>query len=152
MPNTISIRRAVFLRTKTTLTNISQQTGIPISTLSYVSRGERNLPSQYVTPLRNFYQRFSYQQMRTAGIAVNQAHRFSWYQPEKVQLVLVEFETKIKYLTEGYVANYKKYIDGTINSDQALELWYDGEKAIREGIEKSEKPYEKWLEYGTRET
>jgi len=151
MLNSISIRRAVFLRSKTTLTNISQSTGIPVSTLSYVSRGERNLPSKYITPLRNFYQRTSYQLMRTAGISVNQAHRFSWYQPEKVQLVLTEFETKIKYLTEGYVANYKKYIDGEIDDNQVLELWYDGEKAIREGIEESEEPYEKWLEYGTGE-
>jgi hypothetical protein len=148
--NTISVRRTVFLRQKNTLTSISQSTGIPISTLSYVSRGERNLPSKYTSVLRNYYQRNTYQIMRSSGISVNQAHRFSWYNPEKVQSILVEFETKIKYLTEGYVANYKKYIDGEIEDDQVMELWYDGEEAIRKGIEESDQPYETWLDYGTR--
>lgn len=57
---------------------ISERTGIPIATLSYVIRGERNLPTKYILPLRNAYARLNYLELREAGLPVQLARSLRW--------------------------------------------------------------------------
>ena len=68
-------------------TEMSRLTGIPRSTIGFVHRGERDLPSEYNSVMRNLYQRTAYAEMRDSGASAEIAKKFSWYSPGRVEQV-----------------------------------------------------------------
>lgn len=73
-----------FVGDRMSQSEISRETGIPRSTVGFVMRGERDLPTEYQSIMRNLYQRTAYQSMREAGASADIAKKFSWYSPGRV--------------------------------------------------------------------
>jgi len=149
MTNT-SIRRLQFVTVERPLTWVSEETGIPTSTLSYVNRGLRNLPKQYVDTIRNLYQRESYSRMRNAGASSEQARRYSWYVPTTVGNVMIDYSLKVEELAGGIVAAKLKGLERDATTDEILDLWSDARQSIVEGLQNSRKPLEDILDYGRK--
>ena len=82
----IAQRRLSYMGLTKTDTWIAQQTGIPRSTVGFVRRGERALPSQYDYDLRLGYQRVAYNKLREEGMNTDQSRKFSSYSPESSSL------------------------------------------------------------------
>jgi transcriptional regulator with XRE-family HTH domain len=76
-----------FIGERMSQADISRETGIPRSTVGFVMRGERELPTEYTSSLRNLYQRTAYAEMRESGASVEIAKKFSWYSPGRVEQV-----------------------------------------------------------------
>jgi hypothetical protein len=136
-----------------TQADIARNASIPSSTMSYVMRGERELPSTYNPNLRNLYQRTAYKALREKGMSTTQARRFSWYAPSKIVEVLQQAIDIVQKISSARFAKYKEYLQsiGQYTTDEAV--LESLTKAIRDAISKSDLPEERLagIEYGTTE-
>lgn len=123
--------------------SISRATGIPTSTLSYVIRGERTLPSKYHTSLRNEYQRTAYQVLRSSGLSATQARRFSWYSPSRIYNVLSEVGGVVEKLTESRYKQYEEYLKRTGQWKSETDTRQRLSDAIAAALAKSDLPEER---------
>ena len=128
---------------------ISQASGIPIETISYVRSGEWKLPAQYTASLRNLYQREAYTAMRDVGFSYHQARRFSWYTPERVTDVTARMEHTIEELAVGRTGVQIDRLEKLGLPYSAEEEYAKSYQIMVEAIRKSPKPVEdieKYLE------
>ena len=135
-----------------TQAEISRQTGIPTSTVSYVLREERNLPAQYNPGLRNAFQREAYHNLREAGLSSTQADRFKWYVPGTVTIVTEQTTGIVGSIVDKRMEAYSQYLksQGTYISEEDTRARLM--EAIAESIQKSELPYERILSIEYRNT
>lgn len=107
--------------------DISRMTGIPRSTVGFVHRGERTLPTEYLKSMRNLYQRTAYRAMREGGASTEIAHKFSWYSAGRVNQVDkiydeltsktafgVTLKRKLEAEDEGYTFDFKEEYDSVL--------------------------------------
>jgi len=122
---------------------MSEQSGIPSSTLSAVARGERKLPEMYRSDLRNMYQRTAYHDMREQGLSPDQARRFSWYSSTRVKEVVQEIGSVVSRIAdsriESFIESQKRR--GTYSGDN--EARAELEDAIQDAISRSDLPEER---------
>ena len=145
----LNIRRVQFLNQAESLATISEETGIPRSSLSYIARGERNLPKIYQTPLSNYYRRQAYSRLRDVGLSSVQANRFRWYAPEKVLGVENTMREKIQELTLGVMAARSRKEGHPLDARTILKDFQKEAAKMIEAIQKSPKTLEQIEKYGT---
>lgn len=145
------IRKVQFLYQQTTLSKISEETGIPASSLSYISRGLRDVPRVYKTTLANFYRREAYDRLRTVGLSSYQANRFRWHAPEKVLEVENTMREKLMELTLGALSSRAKGAGGNIDPESLFKMFGEELNRMVKAIQKSPKNYEDIEKYGTFE-
>lgn len=141
----MTLARARLTAVKETLSQaeISRQTGIPQSTLSYVLSGERELPDKYKKATRNIYQRTTYRQLRDTGLSATQARRWSWYSPPTVTKVWSEVGDVVDKLVNYRFEAYNDYLKRTGKwiSDANTRERLRG--AMEEALRKSDLPEER---------
>jgi len=121
---------------------IAQASGIPISTIGYVRRGERELPSQHYSTMRNLYQRETYRQLREEGFSYHQARRFSSYAPATVTKNVETMKDVIEKLSIGRAGGMAaKYEKLGIPYD-ASKLYQESGKVMKKAIQESHKSFE----------
>lgn len=126
---------------------IAKSTGIPRSTVGFVRRGERFLPSKYSLPLRAGYEREGYRRMRATGFSRAQADRFKWYAPESVGLKISEMKLTVNKLTLGVTGQQIEKLKREGKSFDRDDIWGETKIKIIEGLQRSKKPVEDIGEY-----
>ncbi len=104
--------RLLYLTKTHTYRDIAEITGIPVSTISYVIRGERILQGRYHLPLRSMYERQVYGDLRALGMSAQMARRFRSFSTERI----VQYQSKanevvnmlVDYRFEAYKASLIK--------------------------------------------
>lgn len=140
--------RLGYLLDELSQSDVVGMTGIPASTLSYVSRGIRTLPVVHEKALRNAYQREARFRMEDSGFSGSQRNRFASFAPSTVRKVTKDVQDKIEYLAWGTAKSMiaRMATKGIIlSTEDALEV---ATKQVKEGFLKSKWGYEKWMEYG----
>lgn len=136
-----------FTLEKNTQSYVSQQTGIPQSTISYVSRGLRELPSIYDRAMRNFYQREAYRRLYAGGVSSYQADRFKWYVPDSVHTQLNNLFEKINFLATGALASTLEGLNYIPTDKEYISLFELEKELMKQSTRKSSKPLESIFDY-----
>jgi hypothetical protein len=140
-------RNLQFVSETRSQTWIAEQSGIPRSTVGFVLRGERPLPSEYAHAARALYQREGYTRMRSEGFSVPQADRFKWYRPEAVKI-------KIGIMKEIVNTSTTMIVGQRMARDQKQGIfhnisyyWKQAKEDVQEGFRRSKKTLEDWEKY-----
>lgn len=145
--NTVQTRRLGYIGDTRSDIWIARETGIPRSTLGYVRRGERRLPTQYRAAVRNLYQREAYRRLREVGVSSIQARRFSWYTVKKVRAVTDIVNKLVADLTHNRVISLIANPENEYTVGDYDKLFGENYQYIRDALRKSEKPVEHWEDY-----
>lgn len=143
----LNIRRLQYTATFLSQKKISEATGIPQSTLSFVLRGKRHLPKKYISSTRNFFQRTVYNNLRGLGMSTIQAKRFSWYSPTSIIEIEGTMKMKLNDLTLGIIGQLTKRLDHKPTIQEINSLYGEAREKLILGMQKSHKVYEEWLDY-----
>lgn len=126
--------RLAVLRKSVSYRKISEETGIPISTISYTVREQRVLPAKYTQSLRNYYSRNIYKQLRDVGMSPQSARRYRWFTPSKQMEFIQEADDLVNQLVDYRMQQQIDYMrrQGTFVSEaDTRSKLYDW---IREGL------------------
>jgi len=143
----ISSRRLTYVQARRTDKWISDQTGIPRSTIGFIRRGDRKASTDNIKLIRNLFQRESYKNMRYEGMTVKAATRFKWYAPESVQLKESIIKMTVNKLTTGITAQDMWEMDGTGIGYNKTELWYKNREEVKDSLKKSKEIFEEIAQY-----
>lgn len=127
---------------------IRQATGIPRSTLSYVVRGTRNLPTRYYDTVRKLYARETYARFRGVGMPAHIARGFRYGSPPRIEEIVGKWKDKVSFLSEGWIAKRRETFKAQGIYVSAEDLKEEAEEAIMEGLEQSGKTIEQIYDYG----
>ena len=126
---------------------IAQHSGIPRSTVGFVLRGERTLPSKYNLNARRIYQTEVYATMKAAGMSASQATRFKWYAPEAVRLKIGIMKEIVKESTLMRIGQ-KQVKDEKQGIIQGIDdYWKDTKEEVAESYRQSYKTLDDWVDY-----
>lgn len=142
----IAQRRLGFVFEQRSYGWIARESGIPRSTVRYAALGERVLPTQYQSTLRNLYQREAYKRLGDVGFSPHQARRFSSFAPASVSIKILDMRLKVQDLTIGAVGREMEDLDLPGVFDDYPDLWNEMYEQVLEGMQKSKKPWEE-LDY-----
>jgi len=131
----IAQRRLSYMFETKTDTWIAQQTGIPRSTVGFVRRGERALPSQYDYDLRLGYQRVSYSNLREEGMNTDQARKFSSYSPESSGLKQMIMKDIVNGSTMNACIQEKLRLEKEGISIEIKDIWDTMHDQVVEGFQ-----------------
>jgi len=126
---------------------IEGMTGIPRSTLGFVRRGERNLPSEYLNTLRNTYRRSAYNDLRSEAMPFHQARKYSSGSARKVQEVGVEMRMLVTQSTRGALTGALAKLEKQGIIPNMKDLQAKMLEAVRKGYMKSQKSFEDFQDY-----
>lgn len=119
------------------LADISTETGIPQSTLSYVTRGLRSLPDQYKQSTINAYKRSTTSYLKEARFPQRTVSRFRGYAPDTLRGLKEELSVMKHALSEG--AARQLFNVSWIKSPKTFQDYFDEMLIkIESGIEMSE--------------
>jgi hypothetical protein len=144
--NTIDTRRITYTLMTRSQAWLSEASGVPRSTLSYVARGLRELPAQYRESIRNVYQGEAYGNLRMSGASSTQANRFKWYVPETVLNVQSSYGLKAMEWTVGVIGSKLKGLGRPATEQEVLNLWDESYEDVIDGMQQSKEPYERVME------
>lgn len=144
--SSVAQNRIEFISVTRSDTWIAAQTGIPRSTVGFVRRGERDLPSKYQTTLRNAFQREAYARMRETGFSTTQARRYSWYSTEQISYRISEMRLLVDRFTAGAVGMSIAKARAAGQSYDEDVLWASMRSLIIEGLQYSPEPVEEFAE------
>lgn len=120
---------------------ISSMSGVPRSTIGFVRRGERTLPSQYLTPLRDTYRKVNYQIQRAEGFSYHQARKYSSSSVATSRSVIAEMGQMVKTYAKGALTGIQAKTKSlgiirslSVMAKQAVE-------AVKAGMRKSHKDF-----------
>lgn len=123
---------------------ISSQTGIPRSTIGFVRRGERTLPTEYEYDLRLVFQREAYGIQRSAGMSFGQARRFSSYSPEANTLKTGIMKDIVNTNTMGGCIQEKLRLEKQGILIEIDDIWYSVKADVEDAYRHSDKTFEEW--------
>lgn len=129
---------------------VSRQTGIPQSTISYVASGQRSLPTKYDRQLRNMYQREAYKNIYDIIPNSTNANRYKWYAPSTVRSVQKELQEITDYLTEGAIGAHFSNLGRDASMDEIETAWPAMHEAVVRGMAASPYSLDEWRDYGHR--
>lgn len=99
---------------------ISEITGIPQSTLSYVVNEQRELPTKYENTLYNAYRSTAYGRLKDSGLSTIEANRFKGGNVDRVRAAGRMFEEMVDFSTQSAV-NLEKWRRGGIMTEAEQE-------------------------------
>lgn len=132
------------------VSQISDETGIPVSSVSYVTRGLRSLTTSYDVGLRNAYKRSTYTYLRNNSFDTSNSNRFRGYSVSTLREVSSQMNQMIQGLANGAYLQIYRY---TQDRDQVNwnEVYNDMVTRISDGMSNSQVPHEeKWQDYPWR--
>jgi hypothetical protein len=109
--------RFMFLRETRRVYNISQDTGIPYSTLYRYATRQAKLPAKWENNLYNAYARETYNRARQLGYDVATAKQRQYWNPQRWHLSSASNESRTTLYT--YLNVKRKYPDETMTLKQA---------------------------------
>jgi hypothetical protein len=125
-----------------TYNQISEETGIPASSVGYINRGERDVPMVYRTSANNAYRTIAYDNLRQTGLSSVQSNRFKWYTPEKVLDVENSMSSTLLKFTLGATAEKISAMGGEISGKEIMSI-FDAELSImKKALQRSPHPME----------
>jgi transcriptional regulator with XRE-family HTH domain len=140
-------QRVQYLSKNMSLREIARETGIPRSTLGYVWRGERQLPTDYVTDLETTYRKGVYANLREVGVSVEQSQLYRYLSPSMASSLEARMETTINRLSLGaYAAAAEKMNRQGLLFDPA-KLFPDMKARVTAGLRASDKTIEEKENY-----
>lgn len=125
---------------------IAVQTGIPRSTLGFVRRGERALPSVYVSEIRNTFQRTVYAEMKSYGFSASQAKRFTWYAPESINVRLTDYRLRVEEMSLGVMTKRIARMQDAGIAYNEDSVYQEAFADVQEGLRQSKAPVEDILD------
>ena len=126
---------------------IAQQSGIPRSTIGFVLRGERTLPTKYNLNARRIYQTEVYARAKFVGMSANQASRYKWYAPEAVRLKIGIMNEIVNESTLMRIGQ-KQITDEKIGIIKGIDdYWKDTKDEVKESYRQSYKTLDDWIKY-----
>ena len=134
---------------KVSINALSKATDIPYSTLYYVSKGERELPSKYNDVLKNYYSHEVYYNLRGTGLNSVQSNRFRNSAVEKVSSLTSQIYQSLDYYTSGTVISKASKLDYLPSKKEIEEMYDKALEAIQNGLTKSKQSVEDWIQYGS---
>ncbi len=131
---------------------ISGMTGIPRSTIGFVRRGERSMPTEYRRGLYDDYRKVSYHALSEESLPYHQARRFSSSSPKTVNETMVEMRVLVTQSTRGAITGKlaKLHKQGII--PDLKQIAKDMLAAVKKGFKKSHKSLEQYRDYMFRKT
>ncbi len=130
--------------------DISNLTGIPRSTIGFVRRGERSLPSKYVRPLYDTYRRVNYHILRDEAFSYSQARRYSSSSVKDASGVAVEMRMMVTQSTRGAITGKVTALEKKGILPDLRQIQKDMLAAVRKGYMKSRKDFKQWQDYFMR--
>lgn len=128
-------------------TDIAALTGIPRSTIGFVRRGERALPSEYVKPLYNTYRKVNYHILTDTGMPYHQARKYSSGSVKQSSEVAVEMTMIVTQSTRGAITGKTVALEkkGILVDPRKIES--EMLVAVKRGYQKSHKDFEQHRDY-----
>jgi transcriptional regulator with XRE-family HTH domain len=123
------------------LSEIHYRTGVPVSTLSYVTRGLRHTPKAYSSGIRNAYKSESYYHLKETGFPATQANRFRGYAVNTIRELSNKMNVMIESLGKG-AADQLFERSGFLYTFRREQIIEEMKQKVKEGIEKSDIPWE----------
>ncbi len=130
--------------------DIAGDTGIPRSTIGFVRRGERSLPSQYINPLRNMYRKVNYHILRAEAMSYSQARRYSSSSVKDATGIAVEMRMMVTQSTRGAITGKVTALEKKGILPDLKQVQKDMLAAVRKGYMKSHKDFIQWQDYFMR--
>ena len=132
-------------------TTIAGLTGIPRSTVGFVRRGERQLPSEYYNKLYNDTRKVAYNVLTSEGLPYHQARIYSQKAIPTIQETSVEMQSITSTSIEGAITgklaqNERKGITQTMT-----EIRKAMTDAVMAGFRASHKSYDDFQDYISKE-
>ncbi|MBA7547453.1 hypothetical protein ES705_39875 [subsurface metagenome] len=140
-------RQLAYVAEQRSYAYISRQAGIPYRTVLAMRAGTMKLSSEFARSMRNMFQRESYGRLKEAGFNVQEARRWSWYNPEQVVIKSMSLKAKIGELATGAVAAKLRKLGLPTTIKSVDDLFDDMYRAVKEGIQRSELQTEDWMDY-----
>ena len=131
-----------------TQSTIAQTTGIPQSTLSYVTRGLRDLPEKYHAAVYAMKNTTAYSQLFNLGVPPDQAALISLEPVASLsnrESYLIAVADK---LTVGYIESVSRDSDEQLTDQQYIDKYYESaHRNIIDSLRRSTKPIDEWDDY-----
>lgn len=131
-------------------TQIGIMSGVPRSTIGFVRRGERTLPSQYLTPLRDTYRKINYQIQRQEGFSYHQARKYSSSSVATSRSVITEMKSMVKTYAKGALTGIqaKAKSMGIVRTLKAMAS--QALDSVKAGMRRSHKDFKTITDYRRR--
>lgn len=125
-----------------TYAQISEETGIPVSSVGYINRGERDVPMVYRTSANKTYRSIAYDNLRQSGLSSVQSNRFKWYTPEKVLDVENSMSNTLLKFTLGATAEKISAMGGEISGKEIMSIFDAELSTMKKALQRSPHPME----------
>lgn len=146
-----STSRISFLRETFTRGQIQKQTGIHWARQEAVLSGTKTLSVTERQSLTRMYRRETYIDLRNAGMSVSQSKRFRGYAPPSIHKYISIMDSTIETLAKGVTAKKMAVLDSAGIPYNIRDLIDEMHKKVLEGMKKSKRMYEDWLDYAAEE-
>ena len=120
---------------------IAEQTGIPRSTLGFVRRGEREIPSKYADVLRTFYRGESTLYLTNRGYPTTEAVRLSSSMPTQIRSLSADLDTYIEKIAELHTAKAYDLAEQAGKAFNENQYFADALEKIKDNIARSDLSY-----------
>jgi len=130
--------------------DISLLTGIPRSTIGFVRRGERLLPSEYIRPMYDGFRKVNYNALREVGLPYHQARKYSSASVKTSSDVAVEMGLIVKQSTAGAVIGRTVSLEKKGILPDPTQVEKEMAAAVLRGYQKSHKDFKQMQDYMLR--
>lgn len=133
-------------------TTISGMTGIPRSTVGFVRRGERSLPSEFKRSLYDDYRKVSYHYLTSESMPYHQARKYSSRSAKTVQETGVEMRMLVTQSTRGAITGKLAGLEKRGVIPDMKQVQKEMLAAVQAGYKKSHKSLEQYRDYMLRKS
>lgn len=122
-------------------------TGIPQTTISFVARGLRELPSVYYQTVWKEYRRLSYNNLRKLGVSSFEATRLRYRDPEEIYFHQNRMSKLVNLMTRGRVGSIIAKEGEFISEKEFWNVFDMNIDTIKDSLRKSDKTIDEWYDY-----
>lgn len=142
--------RLEYLRGFMSRGDIQKQTGIHWRTQESIISGTRTITDMGRTNLNRFYRRTTYGNLRSSGMSVSQSRKYTGYKPASVQQYVNSMGEMVSKLARGALKNVTDKYGIPASYAEHMDLYLSLKEKVLEGLKKSVRVYDQWLDYGRK--
>jgi len=147
--STLDRDRLIYLHDTLSYRDISERTGIPLSTVGYVIRGERELGADYRDSLRMTYRQQVFIDYRQIGAAQDVASRYVLATTHRARSVLEDAKKMNAVYVNNLVLRKILQYDRRGESYDLPTLWKEARELVIAAHEWSKSDPDEWTEEGS---
>ena len=147
----LNTERLQFLNESYSQSAISELTGIPRSTLSYVLRDQRSLPSKYIESTRDNYLADAFERLVEHGAPFKTSSTFLNSPVSTIRKTLDDLDEVANFITEGRVASFSYQTGQTLTANQVNDMIGQVHEDVLQSMRFTSKNVEDVLEYNSVE-